>query len=106
MVPRPWAIHTWIEMAKYGIGTNAMTEGSEKHREHDRHSMDCCSAGREQEVFIWSDRTGVRWLSQLCDEAGTHLRTETPSCLTSNTSVLHAADGTETARVLDDRYTQ
>ena len=77
-------------------------EGSEKPREHDKHIMDCCSAGPEQEVFKWTDRTGARWLSQLCDEAGTHLRTETLSRLTSNTPVLHATNGTDTARVLDD----
>ena len=102
MVPRSWTLQTLIEMAKCGTGTIAMIEGSEKPREHGRHSMDCCPAGREQGGFKWSDRTGVRWLSQLCDEAGTHLRTETISRLTSNTPVLHAADGTETARVLDD----
>ena len=70
--------------------------------EHDKLIMGSCPAGREQEVFKWSGKTGVRWLSQLCDKAGTHLRTEALSRLTSNTPVLHAVDGTETARVLGD----
>ena len=43
----------------------------------------------------------MRWPSQLCDEAGTHLRTETLSCLTSNTSGPHAADCTGAVRVFD-----
>ena len=57
---------------------------------------------REQEFFEWSDGTGVRWLSQLRDEDGTHLRTETLSRLTSKTSVLNTADGMETAKILYD----
>ena len=76
-------------MAKYGTGTNAMLASSVEPREDGRH------------VFKWYNRAGMRWLSQLCDEADTHLRTETLSRLTSSTSVPHAADGTETARVLD-----
>ena len=79
-----------------------MMEDSGQPREHDKHIMDCCPPGREQEVFKWPDRTGVRWLSLLCDEAGTHLKTETLSRLTSNTSILNAVDGTETAETLYD----
>ena len=103
---RPWALQTWIEIAKWGTGTNAMIADSAKPREHDRHILDCCPADREQEVFKWFNRTGVRWLSQLRDEAGTHLRTETLSRLTSNTSVPHSADDTEAARVLVCIHTQ
>ena len=75
-----------------------------EHTTVDRHIMDCCPAGREQEVFKCPDRAESRWLSKLCDEAGTHLRTETLSRLTSNTSAPHAADDTETARVLGDIF--
>ena len=89
-------------MAKYGIGANAMMENSKKPRERNRHIMGCCPAGWEREVFKWSDRAGVIWLSRLCDETGARLRTETLSHLTSNTPAPHAAGGTETARVLDD----
>ena len=87
-------------MAKYGIGTNAILEDSEQPREHDRHIMDCCPPGRDQEVFKWPAETGVRWLSQLCDEAGTHLRTETLNRLTSNTSVPNAANGHASAKIM------
>ena len=89
-VPRSWALQTWIEMAKYGIDTNAMLEDSEQPREHDRHIMGCCPLGREQEVFKWSDETAVRWLSQLCDKAGTQIRTEALNRLTSDASVPNA----------------
>ena len=100
-VPRSWALQTWIEMAKCGIGTNTTLMGSAKPREHDRHVLGCCPAGPEHEAFKWSNGTRVRWLSQLCNEAGTYLRTETRNRLISNTSVPHAADGTETAKVTD-----
>ena len=46
-VSRSWTLQTWIEMAKYGIGANAMMRYSEQPREHDKHIMDCCPPGRE-----------------------------------------------------------
>ena len=59
-VPRSWTLQTWIEMAKYGTDTDTMMEDSEQPREHDKHIMDCYPPGRGQEVFRWSDRTGLR----------------------------------------------
>ena len=84
-------------MAKYGAGTNTILEWSAKPREHGRHVLDCCLAEDEQVVFKWSTRIGVRWLSQLCDEAGTHPKKEALRHMLSNTSITHAAAGAETA---------
>ena len=50
-VPRSWALQTWIEMVKYGVGTNTMLEDPVKPREHDRHVLDCRLAEDEQAVF-------------------------------------------------------
>ena len=100
-VPRSWALQTWIEMAKYGTGTNAVQMSSTKPREPGKHVLGCCPADREQGFFKWPISTGVKWLSQLCDEAGAHLRAGTLNRLTWNTTVLQAADGVETARMLD-----
>ena len=77
-----------------------MLDGSAKPREHNKHVLACCRPEDEQAVFKWSTQTGVRWLSQLSDEAGTHLRKETLSRMTSNTSALHAAAGHDTTRAL------
>ena len=99
-IPRSWALQTWIEMAKCGIGTNTMLNGSAMPLEHDKHVLKCCPTGDEQAVFKWSTRAGVRWLSQLCNEAGTHPTQETLSRMLANTSVLHATADTETARAL------
>ena len=88
-------------MAKYNVGTNVVRLSSSKPREHDKHVMECCTPEMEHETFKWVVQTGVTWLSQLCNEAGTHLRTEPLSRMTSNTSVPHTAAGAQTARVLD-----
>ena len=88
-------------MAKYGIGINAMMDDSEQPKERDKHIMDCCPPDREQEVFKWTDRAGVRRLSQLCDEASIHLRADTLNRLTSNTSIPNT-DGAASARTLYD----
>ena len=84
-------------MAKYGTGTNTMMEDSAKPLERDRHALGSCLADHEQVVFKWSTRTGVEWLSQLCDEAGTHPRKEALSRMLSSTLVRHTAAGAETA---------
>ena len=57
------ALQTWIEMAKYGAGTNTMLEDLDKPLEHDRHVLDCSLADHEQAVFKWPTRAGVKWLS-------------------------------------------
>ena len=99
-VPRSWALQTWIEMAKYGIGTNAIVRSSAAPRQHDRRILDCCERGKEQEVHKWSARTGIHWLSQLCNEEGTHLRTEVHNRLLSNTSQPHRSEGGVTPQTL------
>ena len=48
----------------------------------------------------------MRWLSQLCDETGTHLRTETLNRLTSNTSVPNATGGSASAKILHDIFSE
>jgi len=53
-VPRSWALQTWIEMAKYGVGTNAVIRSSAMPRKYDRHVLTAawqtenrkCSSGR------------------------------------------------------------
>ena len=60
----------------------------------------CCPPEDEQAASKWSTQTGVRWLSQLCNEADTHPTKETLSRMLFNTSVLHAAAGAETTRAL------
>ena len=62
-VPRSWALQTWIEMAKYGIGTNTMLDWTAKPLEHNEHILKCGPTEDEQTVFKWSTHTGVRWLS-------------------------------------------
>ena len=49
--PRSWALQTWIEMAKYEIGTNAVLRSSAGPRKGDRYVLHCCEDGREQAVF-------------------------------------------------------
>ena len=88
-------------MAKYGVGTNTMLNGTAKPMDHDKHIRACCLPGDEQTVFKWPTQTWVRRPSQLCNEAGTHPTKETPSRMLSNTSVLHAAVDAETARALN-----
>ena len=98
-VPRSWAMQTWIEMAKYGTGTSAVRTSSTKPRQNDIHVMACGPPAMEHEAFKWVARTGVKWLCQLCDESGTHLRAEPLNRMTSNTSLPHSPDGTQTAWV-------
>ena len=99
-VPRSWALQTWIEMKKYGIGTNTLLNGSARSRAHDKHIPARCPPEDEQAVFKWSARTGVRWLSQLCNETGIHPTKEALSKMLANTSELHAAADAGTARAL------
>ena len=46
-VPISWALQTWIEMAKYGIGTNTMLNGSAMPRKNVKHVLKCCPIGDE-----------------------------------------------------------
>ena len=78
-----------------------MLDGSAKPREHDKHILACCPPEDEQTVFKWPTQTGVRWTNQLRNEVGTHPTKETHNRMISNTSVLHAAAGAETARALN-----
>ena len=59
-VPRSWALQTWIEMAKYGVGTNTTMNASKMPRANDKHILKCCPTQDEQTVFKWPTRTGVR----------------------------------------------
>ena len=99
-VPRSWTLQTCIEMTKYGTGTHTMLNRSAMPRKNDRRVLKCCSIGDEQTVFKWPIRMGVRWLSQLCNEAGTHPTQEALGRMLSNTSLLHITANTETARAL------
>ena len=87
-------------MAEYGVGTNAIIKSSAKPRKGDKHVLQCCQVGREHAVFKWSSETGVLWLSQLCNEEGTHLRVETYNRLISNTSKPHKVEGGKTPKIL------
>ncbi len=69
-------------------------------RQHDKHILDCCEKGKEQEVHRWSAQTGIHWLSQLCNEEGAHLRTEVHHRLLSNTSQSHKVAGGGTPKAL------
>ena len=69
-------------------------------RQHDKHTLDCCEKGKDQEVHKWSAQTGIYWLSQLCNEEGTHLRTEVHNRLLSNTSQPHKVIGGGTPKAL------
>ena len=98
--PRSWALQSWIEMAKYGTGTNAIFKSSAKPRKGDRRVLHCCEDGQEQAVFKWSTETGMHWLSHMCNEEGTHLWDGIYDRLISNTSRPHKEEGGTTPKVL------
>ena len=54
VTPRSWALQTWIEMAKYRIGTSAIIRSSAMPMQHGKHILECCEKGKEQEVHMWS----------------------------------------------------